>query len=302
MMVLNKVGEYVRLMRPYFIVNPVAGGKKAIEKFTQLKGILDARGEDYAFILTEKAGESAGLAESAYASGERYIVAVGGDGTVSEIAGALGGKDGVTMGICPFGTGNDFAGALGLSSELEKTVETILHGTPSPVDLGSVGDKAFINVLGLGFDVDVVINTEKYKAKYRGMIPYLLGILRSMFRLSGVDLKITADGKEFKLKALIVAVANGNQFGGGMAVAPEADPTDGYFDVCIIKKIGFLRFLTLLPSFLKGKHVGKEPVIYFKAKEVELSCGRTPLELDGELGEYAPAKVKIMESALRIMR
>ncbi|MBO4385048.1 MAG: diacylglycerol kinase family lipid kinase [Clostridia bacterium] len=289
-------------MRPYFIVNPVAGGGKALEKFDELKKFFDSKGVGYAYALTEKAGGSAALAEEAYASGERYIVAVGGDGTVSEIASALGNKDDVITGICPFGTGNDFAGTLGLSSDPEKAAETLLNGTPVPVDLGRVGDRFFINVLGLGFDVDVVINTERYKTKYRGMIPYLLGIMRSMFHLSGVGLKLTADGETRELKALIVAIANGPRFGGGMVVAPDADPSDGYFDVCVIKKIDFFRFLTLLPLFVKGKHVGKKPVMYFKAKEVELSCESTPLELDGELGEYAPAKVVIKHSALKIMR
>ncbi|MCR5610742.1 MAG: diacylglycerol kinase family lipid kinase [Clostridiales bacterium] len=289
-------------MRPYFIVNPVACGGKALEKFAELRKILEERGADYTFVMTEKAGESAPLAEAAYKSGERYIVAVGGDGTVSEIAGALGGKEDAVMGICPFGTGNDFASALLLSPDPVKTAETILNGSPKPVDLGYAGGRAFVNVLGLGFDVDVVINTERYKSKYHGMIPYLFGIARSMFHLSSTHLTITADGEVFEVDALLTAIANGRCFGGGMPVAPKADPSDGYFDVCIIKKISLFRFLTLLPLFLKGKHVGKKPVMYFKAKEVELSCGRTPLELDGELGEYAPAKVKIMESALRIMR
>lgn len=288
-------------MRPFFIVNPVAGGGKAKEKFEELCSLLDSKGAGYGCALTEKAGESAYLAEKAYADGERYIVAVGGDGTVSEIAGALGDKDDVIMGICPFGTGNDFAGALGLSSDPAKAAETIIGGSPRPVDLGYAGECAFINVLGLGFDVDVVINTERYKAKYRGMIPYLLGIMRSMFRLSGVDMKITADGREFGLSALIVAVANGPRFGGGMSVAPDADPSDGYFDVCIIKKIGFFRFLTLLPLFVKGKHTDKKPVMYFKAKEIGISCERSPLEIDGELGEYAPVNIIIKKSALRIM-
>lgn len=302
MMVSNKVGEYVRQMRPYFIVNPIAGAGAAAEKFTELRRLLDERGAEYAFKLTEKAGDAVPFAREAYDAGERYVVAVGGDGTVNEVAGVLGEKDDVIMGICPFGTGNDFAGTLGLSPDPAVIIDTILSGTPTPTDMGYAGDRPFINIMGAGFDVDVVINTERYKSRFHGMIPYLFGVMRSLIHLSRMDLKLVADGKVYEQPTLLVAVANGRTFGGGMPVAPEADPSDGYFDICLIKRISRARFLTLLPLFLKGKHLGRKPIVYLRAKEVELITGRAPIELDGELGEYAPVKITMKESALTIMR
>ena len=287
-------------MRPYFIVNPTACGGRCADSFKTVRGLLEERGEEYAFIETQRAGESADLALEAYGKGERFIVSVGGDGTLSETVSALWDKDGVTLGLLPFGTGNDFARALGISSDPAEALDTLLKGEERPVDVGLAGDKPFINVGGLGFDVDVVLNTERYKGRYHGMTPYFLGILRSMLHLNRVPVKITADGKVIEETALILSVANGTHFGGGMNVAPEADPSDGLFDVCIIKKVGLLRFLVMLPGFIKGKHLKYRPIMYFKAKDVLIECGKTPVQLDGEFGEYAPIRFRVVKGALRM--
>lgn len=288
-------------MRPYFIVNPIAGGGAAAEKFEKVRRFLEERQVDHGFVLTERAGESSSLAEEAYENGERFIVAVGGDGTVNEVASALYTKPDVIMGICPFGTGNDFARVLALPTEPEQAAEVLISGSPRPTDMGIADDKPFINVAGMGFDVDVVINTERYKQRFSGMIPYLLGIIRSMTHLKGIPVKIEADGELIEETVLLLAVANGSHFGGGMAVAPNADAADGLFDVCIIKKVSLFNFLRLLPLFIKGRHVGKKPVRMLRASSVELECESKPMQLDGELGPYAPACFKVLPGALNMM-
>ena len=288
-------------MRPYFIVNPIAGGGKAKERFDALIAYLDSRGEDHACVLTERAGQSTALAEEAYAAGERFICAVGGDGTLNEVASALYNKGGVVFGICPFGTGNDFARVVGMPTEPEEVGRVLIDGEPQAVDMGMAGDKPFTNVGGLGFDVDVVINTEKYKARFHGMIPYLFGIVKSMLHLKSVHVDLTADGELISEDALILSIGNGSHIGGGMAALPEANAQDGLFDVCLIRKVGIFTFLRLLPSFIKGKHLGKKPVRYFRAKEVTVECERTPMQIDGELGEYAPATYRILPGALNMM-
>ena len=288
-------------MRPYFIVNPTAGAGKTAEAFERLCAFLDSRGAEYGYVMTERADQSTELAEAAYASGERFIVAVGGDGTINEVVSAVYSKPDVIMGICPFGTGNDFARVLGLPSDPEAAAEVLLNGSPVPVDMGMAGEKPFANVAGLGFDVNVVINTEKYKGRYRGMLPYLLGIVKALIPLRSIPVKLTADGETIEEDVLICAVGNGSHFGGGMAVLPNADARDGLFDVCVVKKISLPHLLALLPLFIKGKHINKKPVRCFRASEVRVECGRTPIQLDGELGEYAPVTFRILPGALRIM-
>lgn len=288
-------------MRPYFIVNPVACGGKCAEKFASVREYLDARGEAYGLVETRTAGESVSLAKKAYENGERFIVSVGGDGTLSEIVSALYDKNDVVLGLLPFGTGNDFARALGIPTEPSAAADVLFSGSIRPVDACLAGGKPFINIGGLGFDVDVVLNTERYKGRFRGMLPYFLGIVRSMTHLNRVPVKLTADGKVIEETVLILSIANGTHFGGGMNVAPEADPSDGYFDVCMIKSIRLPIFLMLLPKFLKGRHLGKKPVVYFKAKEILIECERTPVQLDGELGEYAPISFRILKGALKMV-
>ena len=288
-------------MRPFFIVNPIAGGGKAMEKFNALTEYFKSVGAEFGACFTEAADQSTGLAQEAYDEGERFIVAVGGDGTINEVASALWDKDDVIMGVCPFGTGNDFARVLSLPTEPVEAAKVLLEGEPQPVDIGMAGDKPFINVGGLGFDVDVVINTERYKGRFRGMLPYLFGIVRSMIHLNKVPVKLTADGETIEESVLILSVGNGSHIGGGMAALPEADAQDGLFDVCMVKKVGMPTFLHLLPKFIKGKHLGTKPVRYFRAKEVKIECARTPMQLDGELGEYAPVTFRIVPGALKIM-
>ena len=288
-------------MRPYFIVNPIAGGGKAKEKFDALARWLTERRADFGFCETTAPGQSTELTEKAYASGERFIVAVGGDGTINEVASSLYLKDDVYMGVCPFGTGNDFARVLGLPTEPEEVGRVILEGAPSPVDIGMAGSKPFTNVGGLGFDVDVVINTEKFKHRFHGMIPYLLGVVKSLLHLKDVIITITADGRVIKENVTICAIGNGSHIGGGMAALPQASASDGLFDVCVIERVGIFKLLYLLPKFIKGRHVGLKQVKYFRAGEVRIDGERYPMQLDGELGQYTPVTFRIIPGALKIM-
>lgn len=288
-------------MRPYFIVNPIAGGGKAKEKFERLMNYLREKKADFGFCMTDRAGQSTELADRAYEEGERFIVAVGGDGTINEVASSLCKRDDAIMGICPFGTGNDFARVLSLPGDPEEAGRILLEGEPAQVDIGMAGEKPFTNVGGLGFDVDVVINTEKYKSRFHGMIPYLLGIAKSLLHLRSVPVTITADGQTIKEDVTICAIGNGSHIGGGMAALPEASAQDGLFDVCVVEKVNLPRLLTLLPRFIKGRHVGLKPVKYFRAKEVRIDCERYPMQLDGELGQYAPVTFRLIPGALRVM-
>jgi YegS/Rv2252/BmrU family lipid kinase len=288
-------------MRPYFIVNPIAGGGKAAEMFNRVRQYLKEKRADFGYVMTGKAGQSTALADEAYENGERFIVAVGGDGTINEVASSLYNKDDVVMGVCPFGTGNDFARVLSMPTDPDEAAETLISGEAIPVDIGMADEKPFVNAGGLGFDVDVVINTEKYKRRFNGMIPYLLGVVKSLAHLRPKHVKLTADGEVIEEDAMILAVANGSHFGGGMAVAPEADATDGLFDVCLIQKMGLLKVLTVLPKFIKGRHIGLKTVKYFRAKEIKVECEESPIQLDGELGRYAPVTFRVIPGALKMM-
>ena len=285
----------------YFIVNPVAGSGRAREWFEQAAKELTCRGVDFSFDYTQGVGHGAQLAKAALERGEEAIVSVGGDGTAREIAGSLM-HTGVPMGVFPFGTGNDFGSALGLKVDPMGALEDLLRARPAAIDAAAANDTVFINAAGTGFDVDVIRNTEKYKRRFNGMLPYMLGIFKSLLDLKWDHFIITADGETFEEDAILIDACNGTRLAGGIKVAPAAELNDGLLDVCIVRKLGRLGVLRVLPSVVKGKHLASPHVRYLKARELRLESTReNTLNLDGELGSSTPVTFKILPGALTLL-
>ncbi|MBR5948005.1 MAG: diacylglycerol kinase family lipid kinase [Clostridia bacterium] len=286
-----------------FIVNPVAGSGRCEALFERAKAVFTEKGVKFECFFTEYHGHAEELAAGAVAKGFNAVIAVGGDGTVREAASALIETD-IPLGILPFGTGNDFASALSIPTEPEAAAELILSGEARSTDLGRANGKVFTNVCGLGFDADVLARTEKHKKGRTGMLPYLLGILDAVLHKRKLHARFSLDGSaETQLDALIITACNGKRFGGGMLVAPEAKQDDGLFDICIAKYIGFFRLITLLPCFIKGKHIDKEPVTYTRAKRISVHTdGAETVQLDGELIEKTPLCCELIADAVRVFR
>ncbi len=285
----------------YFIVNPVAGSGRSKEWFDRAAAEMTRRGVDFSFDYTEGKDHAAALAKAAAERGEQAVVSVGGDGTAREIAGSLI-HTGVPLGIFPFGTGNDFGSALGLKVEPMGALEDLLNARPVSIDAAAANDTIFINAAGTGFDVDVIRNTEKYKRRFNGMLPYMLGIFKSLLDLKWDHFTITADGETFEEDSILIDACNGTRLAGGIKVAPIAELNDGLLDVCIVRKLGRLGVLRVLPSVVKGKHLDSPHVRYFKAKELRLESTRAnTLNLDGELGSSTPVTFKILPGALTLL-
>ncbi|MBQ9833266.1 MAG: diacylglycerol kinase family lipid kinase [Clostridia bacterium] len=286
----------------FFIVNKTAGSGRAAKNFAQIEAMLRDRQISYSYETTEYIGHGAELAKKAYKSGERCIIAVGGDGTAKEVGGALAGTDAV-FGLLPFGTGNDLSRPLHIPDEPEKALDIILNGTVRPMDVGVANDKIFLNVSGFGFDVDVLENTDAFKKRFNGMIPYIFGIIKSLFSLKSTHITLTHDGETCSQESLLVAVGNGTHFGGGMNVTPNADPFDGMFDVCLIRKVGIFKFLTLLPVFIKGKHEKVTSIVTtFRTNELTVKSSRAyPINFDGELELSTPVHYRMLKGALNIL-
>lgn len=291
-------------MKPVFIVNPVAGTSLCEKQFAEAEEQLKAAGAEYTVRFSEYPGHSVELAKQALAEGRRFIVAVGGDGTVNEIASVLAGVPEVKFGILPFGTGNDLASALGIPTEPKAAAELILNGKAAPCDIGAANGRIFANICGLGFDVDVLRSVDKHKKGHQGMLPYLIGIMDALRHRTKVHARITLDGGEtMELDAMMITICNGTRFGGGIRIAPEAKADDGLFDVCIIKWIKLHTVLHLLPKAINGKHLGKKPVLYMRAKKVEVVTSEELLcETDGETVLTTPLKCEIIPGALNIVR
>lgn len=286
----------------HFIVNPLAGSGRTATQFAAVEKKLVELGVDYRVSYTQRPHHGTELALEALEAGASCVVAAGGDGTVNEVASAMCGKD-AAMGVLPFGTGNDFARAAQLSTEPFEALSVILGGYTRQMDVGMVNGLHFANVAGIGFDVDVLRATEKYKVKYNGMLPYLLGIFEAMTHLRTLHTTITANGESFREDALLIIIGNGQYFGGGMRAVPTGDIFDGLLDVRVIKKVSLPRFLSLLPKFVKGTLSEDCPYLRcFRTDALDVSCPEEcTLELDGEMVSGTPASIRLQRGAINLL-
>ncbi|MDO4543122.1 MAG: diacylglycerol kinase family lipid kinase [Clostridia bacterium] len=286
-----------------FICNPVAGNGAAMTAIEQVKRILDERGADYEVRFSQYPEHSKVLALQAAKEGHGCIVAVGGDGTVREVACALIGTD-IPLGIIPCGTGNDYVKPLRIPCDTALAVDILLSGGRRRVDVGRANDNLYINVAGFGFDVDVLDSTEIYKKKCRsGKVAYIRSLIHA---LSGLRLRKTVikteDGTERRFNALIVVAGIGTHIGGGMNITPKADPSDGLLDICVAHDVTKLTVLRFLPKLLKGRHVDSKYVTYFNATRAEAVCEPiSRIQVDGEVMEGTPVVFEIEKAALTVV-
>lgn len=290
------------MSRLHFIVNPVAGNGLSRSAFVQMEELLRAQGIAYSAATSEYAGHAPLLAKEAMQAGHACIVAVGGDGTVREVAGVLMGSD-IPLGVLPCGTGNDFVRSLHIPTDPAAALDILLHGDVCDMDAGLANGHVFFNAAGFGFDVDVLEFTENYKKHFRGLLAYMLGLLRALARLQLRKVNVTTEEGVYECNALEVSACIGTHFGGGMNVAPQADPCDGLLDICIIHSVNKLTVLGALLRFVKGRHIGLKVTTYFKATEISVQSDlASPLQLDGEVMDTTPVTFTIQPGALKVCR
>ena len=295
------------VLPPLVILNPAGGRGRALHLRPMIeKALAGGQGE---LVLTTGPQAAEKLAYEAAEAG-RDVVAVGGDGTVAEIGnGILSSSRRVALGIVPCGNGNDYAYlTLKLSKDPLVALETALHGTTTAMDVGQVNERYFLNSLGVGIDANIAAAAEELKGKplMSGQMLYWGASLREiLFHYDQCpELLVSFDDSpgESRLFAL-AAVSIGPTYGGGFYINPEADPCDGYFDVCTIWKPSRARALRLLPMIEKGRHQGQPEVTFRRAQKIALAASR-PIyaHLDGEVITAPVFQAKILPGALLVRR
>lgn len=287
----------------HIIWNPVAGNGKAMQTFSIVEEALKARGVPYLASRSEFPGHAVALAKDAVKDGCSPIVALGGDGTVREVASALFGTE-AAMGILPCGTGNDLSRALNLPKDPIQALELILGGEARRMDAAKANDELYFNIAGFGFDVDVLDYTEIYKKKTKnGSLAYIRGLLRAITDQKTRRTVITTPEGVMEKDVLVMVAANGTHFGGGMHVAPTADPFDGLLDVCIIHSVNFFSLLGLLTNLKSGNHIkSKKYVTYLRTTEVTAVCEPVSrLDVDGEVMPGTPVTFRILPQSLNMI-
>lgn len=285
----------------YIIFNPTAGAGRSVKVMQAVDQYLIQKKVEYEVAETQYPQHAVELAHDAVGKGYKGIISVGGDGTLLEVAGELYDTE-ETLGLIPAGTGNDFRRAVHVSKDPIEALDVILIGYSAKVDIGFMGDeKPFLNVAGTGFDVEVLRNVEKVRRVFTGGLAYFIGIVMSLFRHKGINIEITTNGQTMKRKVLLIAIANGKSFGGGLKVAPHSSVNDGLFNVLIVNHVPNWRILVELPKLKKGQIEKISVAEQLTCSDIHISS-ETPMnfDLDGEIYGQTPAHLRIKPSALRV--
>ena len=289
------------------ILNPKAGrGMGTLrrpELERRLKEVVSQCAEPIAWkiIETEAKGQGIVLAHEAAKTGADTVAAAGGDGTLNEVVNGLVGTEAI-LGLLPMGTGNDFARCLGIGTDLQKGIETLIYGKARPVDLGQAHGRWFLNIAGCGFDAQVAERANRGFPLLRGTGAYLAAIAHSLLHLKPATLTLTLDGETQTIRALMCSVANATSYGGGMMVTPDAKIDDGLFDICLLRAAGRLEFLLAFPRVFKGTHTMHKRVTMLRAKVVRIESDvPLPLLIDGEVIGTTPVEFILVSHAIRVM-
>ena len=282
----------------FFIINPAAGRGRSVRVMDKLCTYLNKQEIAYDTAFSMRPGHTVKIARNAAARGYDAIVSVGGDGTLRETLEGIQGFD-CALGVIPAGTGNDFIKSLGIPKDPLAALKVILHGKRRTIDAGQINKRMFINVATLGFDAEVADAARKIPV-LRGLLSYLAATLITLFRLKRRKVTIEhEDGTATHHDILLIAVCNGQYYGGGFHVAPPARLDDGLFDVVLAEKFSRLRVFFLLSRYIRGTHLKKKPrgLSHFQCKRLTLHAQTpTATNADGEIS-YESALTFAMREA-----
>ena len=265
------------------IINPQAGSRVARDSQKRIDlawRLLKSHNVSGDVVVTERPGHAREVACDLVKRGRSPIIAWGGDGTVNEVASAVAGRD-VSLGIVPGGSGNGLARELGLDRRPERALATALAGRDRYIDVGELDGRLFVNVAGIGLDARVARRFNARSA--RGFREYLVTVLRELLRYTAAKYTITVDQTRLCRRALIVALANSRQYGGGACIAPNARLDDGFLQLVVVDARSVVASLWAARRLFSGTVHRARGVFTQKAKSVTLSSTEPiGFHVDGE--------------------
>jgi YegS/Rv2252/BmrU family lipid kinase len=299
-------------------VNPTSGGGRTGRHFDRIARAVKAAHGDFRAVFTTRQGEAVDIAREAARGGERMVVAVGGDGTASEVVDGLTGagrvvEPEVLFGCIPHGTGGDLRRSLGWPATPEEAARALAVGVTVTCDVGLVEYTAhdgssqsrhFVNVSSFGVSGRVVREMARGGRLGGGKLTYTLASARALLGYRDQPVRWRVDGGEWTEERLTaLAICNGRYFGAGMMVAPTARMDDGLFDVTAWKGLGFADFLTKRRMLYDGTHVKLPNTRCLRARVVEaepMEGAEVLLDVDGEQPGRLPARWRVLPGALRV--
>jgi diacylglycerol kinase (ATP) len=310
-------------MKVGVILNPVAGAGKASRDWPHFEAELTRQIGGFELRRTAQPEDASKLAQEMASQGYDIVIAAGGDGTISETADGLlraaaSGAKMPRLGILPCGTGSDLARTLGIGGTPAHLVERIANGAARTLDAGRVtfvddGGRAamrhFINIssLGLSGPTSRAVNRAKRSGKASGQLIFMWHTIRELLRYRFQTVRVSVDSAPpIEARIALVAAANGKFFGGGMMIAPDAEPDDGLLDLVIFRgaaKLSLIRDMRLLYT---GAHRTHPAVTILRGRKISVDPAGGPenaasLDVDGESPGRIPATFEIMPKAIEVI-
>ena len=284
-----------------FLINPISGTKKKGNLPERILSLLDHSKFEAEIHITRFRGDATEVVPIKMAEGFRKFIAVGGDGTVNEIAKALVDTDGV-LGIIPIGSGNGLARHLKIPINIEKAMKLINNGKVEAIDYGRINGSPFFCTCGVGFDAH--IGNEFAKNKGRGFITYIKVTISDYFNYKPKKYSLKIDNLvKLKTRAFLITVANGSQYGNNAYISPNADIQDGNLDICILSPFRLYK----APGIgirLFAKNIHKSALMHTEqAKKIVLKRKKAGVvHFDGEPCEMGKKiKISIVPKGLQVI-
>jgi diacylglycerol kinase (ATP) len=237
-------------------------------------------------------------------------VVVGGDGSVNEVVNGIGGRDGVEIAVIARGTGWDFARSLGLPHALDRAIAIALGTRTRAIDLGRVSYRSwsgaeaqslFANVASVGMSGAIAQRANDTSKALGGKVSYVWATFAVFARWGTSEVEVKVDGEQRRARMHDVVVANGSSFGGGMKIAPDAEPDDGFFDVLLIGDLTKRDLMLTLPKTFRGTHLPHPKAELLRGRTVAVDAPEPlPIQLDGEQPGTTPARFELVPRALRV--
>jgi len=284
-------------MKKYKVIaNPTAGRGAGERAIPQIERLLTQYSLDFDIVCTKRPWHAAELAREAVIAEYDVIVAVGGDGTANEVINGLmeakqAGKRSSAIGVLGVGRGNDFAHAVGVPYDLELACQALAEDHRRMIDVGRVAGglypqgRYFGNCVGVGFDAIGTIEAAKLP-RLGGFLSYFVAVLKTIFLYYKAPLTtIEYDGQTLTQPSLLISIMNGRRLGGGFMMAPDAEPDDGLFDLCIAGQVSRARMFSLIPHFLRGTQATQDSITTKRAARISVTAieGSLPAQTDGEI-------------------
>ncbi|WP_445383638.1 diacylglycerol/lipid kinase family protein [Robiginitalea sp. IMCC43444] len=265
------------------------------------------------FLVTEKKEHAIQLARQATETGCKYLIAVGGDGTLHEVINGVMQSDmpatkHPAIGLLPCGSANDFARTVGVSGSIDELLQLIQSGAVRKIDLGQIRLKqtgetrCFINIAGIGLGAEVVQSLEHSSGLLGPGFNYFKHIIRGFLRYRKKEVHCTGSSWEWKGGLLQMAIANGRYFGNAICIAPDANISDGQFQVAVFGDLSIWDYLKNLGKLKKGVKISHPQVSYYNIREVLLhSKDPCSIEADGEFVGQLPATIRVLPGAISFL-